>query len=89
MLLMRRSLGWSWPASLYDQDFYHWALKTAAALRGGRVAGNDLENVAEEIDGLANRDLRRRRSILSQLSGIEMLLDQSPSLRRAPSRSDP
>ena len=46
-------------ASLYDQDFYQWALKTAAALRGGRVAENDLENVAEEIEGLANRDLAK------------------------------
>ena len=52
---------------LYDRDFYLWAKETAAALREGRVAEADLENIAEEIDGLANRDYRE---LYSRLRGI-------------------
>jgi hypothetical protein len=41
----------------YDQDFYSWALETIAALRSGRIAEVDLDHVAEEIEGMAKRDL--------------------------------
>jgi hypothetical protein len=53
--------------SLYDQDFYLWAKQTAAALRSGRIAEVDLENVAEEIEGLANRDYRELYSRLRRI----------------------
>jgi len=52
---------------LYDRDFYLWAKETAAALREGRVAEADLENIAEEIDGLANRDYRELYSRLRRI----------------------
>jgi hypothetical protein len=52
---------------LYDQDFYLWAKETAAAIRSGRIAEVDLENVAEEIEGLANRDYREVYSRLRRI----------------------
>jgi hypothetical protein len=44
--------------TLYDTDFYAWALEQAALLREGAVAGLDLEHLADEIEGLARRDVR-------------------------------
>jgi hypothetical protein len=38
---------------LYERDFYSWALEQAALLRARQFAELDLENLAEEIDGLA------------------------------------
>jgi hypothetical protein len=52
---------------LYDRDFYRWAKETAAALRSGRVTEIDLEDVAEEIEGLANRDFRELGRRLSRI----------------------
>lgn len=37
---------------LYDRDFYTWTLEQAAALRASRVGALDLDNLAEEIEGL-------------------------------------
>jgi len=42
----------------YDEDFFRWATEQAEALRGGRIAELDIENKAEEIESMANRDLR-------------------------------
>jgi hypothetical protein len=38
--------------SLYDTDFVAWLEEQAAHLRAGRLAALDLENVAEELEGL-------------------------------------
>ena len=43
-------------SSLYETDFYEWALRTAALLREGRFGDLDLENTAEEMEALARRD---------------------------------
>lgn len=48
--------------SLYERDFYTWALEQAAHLRAGRLAELDLENLAEEIEGLARAEARELRS---------------------------
>lgn len=48
--------------SLYEQDFYSWALEQAAHLRAGRLAELDLANLAEEIEGLARSEARELRS---------------------------
>jgi hypothetical protein len=48
--------------SLYERDFYAWALDQAAHLRAGRLAALDLENLAEEIEGLARAEARELRS---------------------------
>jgi hypothetical protein len=53
--------------NLYDRDFYCWALETAAALRSGRIAEVDLDHVAEEIESMANRDLRELKSRLERI----------------------
>jgi hypothetical protein len=53
--------------NLCDQGFYSWALETRAALRCGRIAEVDLDHVAEEIEGMANRDLRELNSRLERI----------------------
>jgi hypothetical protein len=47
---------------LYQRDSYSWALEQAALLRARRFAELDLENLAEEIDGLARAEARELRS---------------------------
>jgi hypothetical protein len=92
----------------YEGDFALWAEAQTAALREGRWADLDVENLTEEIDGLTRRDRREIRSRLTVLmmhllklryqpdraSGswrvtikeqareIELILEDSPSLRR-------
>jgi hypothetical protein len=51
-------------AALYDTDFAEWARQNAELLRAGRVSDVDLENVAEEIDGLSKH---LRHSLYSRL----------------------
>jgi len=51
-------------SSLYDADFNRWTLEQTAALRAGRFQDLDLENLAEEIEGLSKSD---KRAIKSQL----------------------
>jgi hypothetical protein len=41
----------------YDDDFFLWSQRQAALIRTGRFELVDLENVAEEIDGLGRSDL--------------------------------
>jgi hypothetical protein len=47
---------------LYEREFYSWALEQAELLRVRRLAELDLENLAEEIDGLARGEARELRS---------------------------
>lgn len=39
--------------SLYDRDFYSWALEQGSLLRSGRFAELDLENLIDEVEALA------------------------------------
>ena len=48
----------------YDSDFHLWSQTQAAAIREGRFAEIDLENVAEEIESLGRSDRREIRSRL-------------------------
>jgi hypothetical protein len=53
--------------TLYETDFYEWALRTATLIREGRFAELDQEHAAEEIEALARSDYRqlsRRSDIL-------------------------
>ena len=42
--------------SLYETDYVAWLEEQAAHLRAGRLAALDVENVAEELEGLARSD---------------------------------
>ncbi len=54
-------------AAGYETDFALWAQEQAAALREGRFADVDIENVSEEIESLARRDRSELRSRLTKL----------------------
>lgn len=53
--------------SLYERDYYKWAMETAAALREGRLQDVDLEATAEEIEDLGKSERRSLQSALTQL----------------------
>ncbi|MBF0591371.1 MAG: DUF29 domain-containing protein [Nitrospirae bacterium] len=57
--------------SLYEVDFYQWAFHNADLLRQGRFTEIDLENIVEELEGMAKRD---RRELLSRLAVLIMHL---------------
>src|SRR5690242_6255856 len=59
-----RAKSLSQPATLYEDDFSAWASETARLLREGRFGEIDVEHVAEEIEGMANRD---KRELMSRL----------------------
>jgi hypothetical protein len=55
------------PMVRYDDDLYGWALAQAAAVRDGRWADIDVDNLSEEIDDMAGsvkRELRSRLDVL-------------------------
>ncbi|MBF0337406.1 MAG: DUF29 domain-containing protein [Nitrospirae bacterium] len=56
---------------LYEVDFYQWAFHNANLLRQGRFTEIDLENIIEELEGMARRD---RRELLSRLKVLIMHL---------------
>ncbi|KJR41943.1 protein of unknown function DUF29 [Candidatus Magnetoovum chiemensis] len=53
--------------SLYETDFYQWALKTAELIRQSRFTELDIENIAEEIEDLGNNNKRELESRLDVL----------------------
>src|SRR5712692_10637758 len=53
--------------SLYERDYYTWALEQARVLKEHRLEELDWENLADEVEGLAKterRELRRRLEVL-------------------------
>ena len=69
---------------LYERDFYSWALEQAELLRERRFAELDLENLAEEIDGLARGEARELRSRYATLL-MHLLKWEIQPERRSPS----
>src|SRR5437879_2820753 len=71
----------------YDQDFYLWSLHMAELIRSGRFDQLDRENVAEEIESLARRDLRelKNRTIILML---HLLKREYQPEKRGPSWSN-
>ena len=43
----------------YEQDFYAWLLKSAELLRQRKFSELDVENMAEELEGMARSDKRQ------------------------------
>jgi hypothetical protein len=58
--------------TLYDRDYYSWALEQARALREHRIEELDWENLAEEVGDLARSERRAFRSQCARL--VEHLL---------------
>jgi len=52
---------------LYDRDFVAWCDHTVAQLKAGQLSEIDLDNLIEEIEGLAGRDRRELASRLEVL----------------------
>jgi hypothetical protein len=100
-------------ASLYDTDFYAWTQEQSAKLRALLTERTnldlDIENLVEEVDGMAGGDRKElvnrfaiilvhllklaycfypdprktwRDSVQAQRTSIDIMFDQSPSLRR-------
>ncbi len=57
--------------SLYETDFYQWAFHNADLLRQGKFTEIDIENIVEELEGMARRD---RREIVNRLMVLIMHL---------------
>lgn len=47
------------PSVTYEQDFYAWLLKSANLLREKKFRELDVENIAEELEGMARSDKRQ------------------------------
>ncbi len=58
--------------TLYERDYYTWALQQARALKEHRLEELDWENLADEVEGLAKTERRELRSRLEVL--VEHLL---------------
>jgi hypothetical protein len=58
--------------SLYERDYYTWALRQTCALKEHRLEELDWENLADEVEGLAKTERRELRSWLEVL--LEHLL---------------
>jgi uncharacterized protein YeeX (DUF496 family) len=43
----------------YEQDYYTWLIKSAELIRQGKFSEVDIENVAEELEGMARSDKRQ------------------------------
>ena len=69
---MTQALPKSSKTSLYDQDLYLWLLTAIAQLKAGDLQNLDVENLIEELEGLAGRDRRELKSRLRTL--LEHLL---------------
>lgn len=51
-------------SSLYDRDFYAWAIEQAALLRAGKLDAADIEHIAEEIESMGKTE---KRELVSRL----------------------
>jgi hypothetical protein len=70
------------PAELYEADFYVWALAQADLLRARRFDALDLENLIEEVEGLADTKLA------AVLSNAAVVIEHLLKLQHSPA-TDP
>jgi hypothetical protein len=66
--------------SLYERDYYTWALHQARALKEHRLEDLDWENLSDEVEGLAKTEWRELRSRLKVL--VEHLIKWQLQPRR-------
>jgi hypothetical protein len=71
---------------LYEDDFYAWCMRQAAALRRRErgVNGLDYDNLAEELRGLAKTDFRSCQSFVTLIIQHVIKLTLAPESRDAP-----
>ena len=67
-------------ASVYDEDFVAWLEDQARRARRGEIGDLDLQNIAEELEGMARGDRREIRNRLAVL--VTHLLKCSAHTRR-------
>jgi Domain of unknown function DUF29 len=67
--------------SLYDTDFVAWLEEQAAHLRAGRLAALDIENVAEELEGLMKSQRQQSENRLEILILHPLKWDHQPNER--------
>lgn len=65
----------------YDTDFHAWALRQAELIRQGRFAEIDVENVAEELEGVALTDRGYLEGYLETLLSYLLRYQLQPHLR--------
>ena len=67
---------------LYERDFHAWLVEQADHARAGRVEALDLENIAEELEGLARSDQHaiesRMDRLVTHLLKLGYVRDQGP-----------
>jgi hypothetical protein len=66
------------PPELYDTDFYVWALAQADLLRARRFEALDLDNLIEEVEGLADTKLA------AVLSNAAVVIEHLLKLQHSP-----
>ena len=74
-------------SSLYDQDFFSWTIQTARLLRAGRFSEVDIEQLAEEIEGMGKSDKRELWSRLTIILVHLLKWKQQPEKRSRSWRS--
>lgn len=67
--------------SLYDTDYVAWLEQQAAHLRAGRLAALDVENVAEELEGLMRSQRQQLENRLEVLILHLLKWDHQPGQR--------
>jgi hypothetical protein len=67
--------------SLYDTDYVAWLTEQVAHLRAGRLQGLDVENVAEELEGLMKKERRQLENRLEVLILHLLKWDHQPDQR--------
>lgn len=65
--------------SLYEKDFYAWALTTASLLREKKMDDLDYENIIEEIEGMARSERRQLVNRLAVLLAHLLKWEYQPS----------
>lgn len=67
------------PSESYDADFYVWLERQAALLRARRFEELDLDNLIEEVEGLARAELNAVLSNASVIIEHLLKLEHSPA----------